>query len=144
PRTNDMLRREMTLLGALRDTDVPHPHLVAACSDEDVLGGAVFYIMEAVDGFNPAVGLEGRAADSPAVRRMLALSTAAALASLAAVDHERIGLADFGRPEGFLERQVGRWRSQLDSYRELDGYPGHTLPGVEVVGEWLKAHQPTQ
>jgi len=144
PRTNDMLRREMRVLEALRGTDVPHPRLVAACPSEEVLGGAVFYIMEAVDGFNPAIELDGPAATDPDAQRSLALSTAAAAAELGEVDHESIGLADFGKPEGFLERQVGRWRSQLDSYRDLDGYPGHTLPGVEALGEWLDLHQPTQ
>lgn len=144
PRTNDMLRREMRVLEALRGTDVPHPRLVASCSDEDVLGGAVFYVMEAVDGFNPAVALEGAAAGSADVRRALAFSTAKAAASLAAVDHEAVGLGDLGKPDGFLERQVGRWRAELDSYRSLDGYAGDGLPGVDAVGEWLDVHQPTQ
>lgn len=143
PRTNDMLRREMRVLAALCDTEVPHPRLVAACPDADVLGGAVFYVMEAVDGFNPAVRLEGRAADSADVRRDLALSTAAAAASLAAVDHEGVGLGDLGNPDGFLERQVVRWRSELDSYRAFDGYPGQDLPGVDALGEWLDEHRPT-
>ncbi|WP_224766359.1 phosphotransferase family protein [Nocardioides campestrisoli] len=141
-RTNDLLRREMQVLDALRGTDVPHPRLVAACPDEAVLGGAAFYVMDAVDGFNPAVALEGRAASSAHVRRSLAFSTAAAAAALAAVDHEAVGLASLGRPDGFLERQVGRWRAELDSYRGLDGYAGQGLPGVDGLGRWLDAHRP--
>lgn len=144
PRTNDMLRREMRVLAALKGSDVPHPELVAACPDEEVLGGAVFYLMESVDGFNPALGLRGRAVDSGEVRRHLCLSTARAAASLAAVDHEAVGLADLGNPDGFLARQVGRWRSELDSYRGLDGYAGPQLPGVEQVGEWLDSRLPHQ
>jgi aminoglycoside phosphotransferase (APT) family kinase protein len=144
PRTNDMLRREMRVLDALAHTDVPHPRLIAACPDEQVLGGAVFYLMEEVDGFNPAVGLAGAASRSPAVRRHLCLSVAAAAATLAAVDHEAVGLGDMGNPTGFLERQVGRWRSELESYRSLEGYDGPELPGVEALGDWLDGNRPAQ
>ena len=58
PRMNgsETMRREARVLGALADTDVPHPRLIAACPEEDVLGAA-FYLMEPVDGFNPTVGL---------------------------------------------------------------------------------------
>jgi aminoglycoside phosphotransferase (APT) family kinase protein len=144
PRTNDALRREMRVLEALRDTDVPHARLVAACPDEEVLGGAAFYLMEAVDGFNPAVELSGPAASAVDVRRSVCLSTAAAAATLGAVDHEAVGLGDLGNPTGFLERQVDRWRSELESYRSLQGYGGPELPGVDAVGEWLGDNQPTQ
>jgi len=54
------------------------------------------------------------------------------------------GLADLGRPEGFLERQVGRWRAQLESYHEHPGWPGLAgLPGVDAIGRWLDDHRPT-
>ncbi len=142
-RTNDMLRREMQVLEALRPTDVPHAALIAACPDEEVLGGAVFYLMEKVDGFNPAVELSAEAAGSLDVRRRLCLSTAAAAATLAAVDHVAVGLADTGNPAGFLERQVGRWRSELESYSSLDGYGGPELPGVDALGDWLEDNRPT-
>jgi aminoglycoside phosphotransferase (APT) family kinase protein len=78
-----------------------------------VLGGAVFYLMEAVEGINPG-----------------------------AVDHVAAGLADVGRPDGFLERQVPRWRAQLRSYGDVPGYPGPGLPHVEEVARWLEAHRP--
>jgi aminoglycoside phosphotransferase (APT) family kinase protein len=51
--SNAALRREMRVLAALAGTGVPHPALVAACDDEDVLGGVVFYLMAGVDGINP-------------------------------------------------------------------------------------------
>ncbi|SNR80914.1 phosphotransferase family protein [Blastococcus mobilis] len=144
PRTNDMLRREMRVLEALSGTEVPHARLIAACPDEEVLGGAVFYLMEEVDGFNPAVGLSGAASRSLDVRRHLCLSTAAAAATLAAVDHEAVGLGDMGNPTGFLERQVGRWRSELVSYSSFAGYDGPDLPGVEALGDWLDDNRPAQ
>lgn len=144
PRTNDALRREMLVLEALRGTDVPHARLVAACRDDKVLGGAVFYLMEEVDGFNPAVELSGPAASSVDVRRHICLSTAAAAATLGAVDHEAVGLGELGNPIGFLERQVERWRSELESYRSLAGYEGPELPGIEALGDWLDDNRPPQ
>jgi len=80
----------------------------------------------------------------PAVRFGMGLSMADALAKLGAVDHVAVGLADFGKPEGFLERQVPRWLSELDSYSEYDGYPGPEIPGIEQVAGWLEANRPTK
>jgi aminoglycoside phosphotransferase (APT) family kinase protein len=68
-----------------------------------------------------------------------------AIAVLGELDPQAIGLQDFGRTEGFLERQVGRWRSQLESYAQLTGWPGpQVLPGVAEVADWLEAHRPPQ
>jgi aminoglycoside phosphotransferase (APT) family kinase protein len=64
-------------------------------------------------------------------------------AAVGAVDHLAVGLGDLGHPDGYLERQVARWRSQLDSYSGLEGYPGPDIPGVDDVGAWLDANRPT-
>jgi aminoglycoside phosphotransferase (APT) family kinase protein len=64
------------------------------------------------------------------------------IAALGAVDHVAVGLEGFGRPEGYLERQVTRWRSHLESYAELEGYPGPEIPGVERVADWLERNRP--
>ncbi|WP_431920380.1 phosphotransferase family protein [Amycolatopsis tucumanensis] len=141
-RSNDVLRREMRVLAALSGTAVPHPELIAACPEETVLPGAVFYLMEPVDGFNATVELPEPHATRPDLRHEMGLAMADALAALGAVDHERAGLADFGRPHGFLERQVPRWLAELDSYAGYDGYPGPDLPGVEGVADWLAQHVP--
>lgn len=143
PRSNDALRREIRVLGALAGTAVPHPHLVAACLDVDVLDGAVFYVMEPVDGFNPAVEVPAPYDGDAALRHRAGLAVAEALAGFGAVDHEAVGLGDLGRPVGFLERQVERWRAELDSYAALDGYPGPDLPGIAALGDWLEANRPT-
>ena len=66
-----------------------------------------------------------------------------AIGALASVDHVAVGLGDLGRFEGWAERQVGRWRKQLDGYSDLPGYPGPDLPGVDRVGEWLELHRPS-
>ncbi|GAA2413026.1 phosphotransferase family protein [Actinomadura vinacea] len=141
-RTNDVLRREARVLTALDGTDVPAPRVIAACTDENVMHGAVFYLMTPVEGFNASVALPEPHASDPAIRHAMGLNAARALSALAAVDHEAVGLADFGRPEGFLERQVGRWMSELEGYGSLNGYPGPEIPGLHKVATWLEANRP--
>jgi aminoglycoside phosphotransferase (APT) family kinase protein len=143
PRSNEVLRREARVLAALDGTGVPAPRLIAACPDERVMGGAVFYLMTAVDGFNATTTLPAPYASDPAARHRMGLEAATALATLGAVDHVTVGLADFGRPEGFLERQVGRWMSELESYNSLEGYPGPDIPGLDGVASWLEANRPS-
>jgi len=133
----------MRVLAALADSDVPHPRFVAGCPDEEVMGGAVFYLMRPVDGFNPTVTMPPLHAGSTEVQHVMGLQAADAIARLGAVDHEAVGLADFGKPEGFLERQVPRWQGELDSYSQIEGYPGPQIPGVDEVGAWLDANRPS-
>ncbi len=144
PRSNSVILRETKVLAALAGSDVPHPHLIATCDDPAVLGDAVFYLMEPVDGFNAGEGLPPLHAGDADVRRGMGLSMADALAKLGAVDHVAVGLADFGKPAGFLERQVPRWLSELDSYSEYENYPGPQIPGVERVAAWLEERRPTR
>ena len=122
-RSNSVILRETKILAALAGSDVPHPHLIATCEDTSVLGDAVFYLMEPIDGFNAGEGLPPLHAGDPEVRYQMGLSMADALAKLGAVDHVAVGLADFGKPEGFLERQVPRWLSELESYQEYEQLP---------------------
>jgi len=144
PRMNgsETMRREARVLAALADTDVPHPRLIGACPEEDVLGAA-FYLMEPIDGFNPTVGLPPLHAGSAEVRRGMGLSLVDGIAALGRVDHVSRGLSDLGRAEGFLERQVGRWKKQLDSYNEYEGWAGpREIEGIDEVGSWLAARTP--
>lgn len=141
-KTNEVLRREARVLAALAGTAVPAPRLIAACPDERVMNGAVFYLMTAVDGFNATTVLPQPHAGDPSVRHRMGIEAAIALASLGAVDHVAVGLEGLGRPEGFLERQVGRWMSELESYSALDGYPGPRIPGLESTAAWLTDNRP--
>lgn len=142
PKSNEVLRREARVLAALEGTDVPHPGFLAGEPDESVMGGAVFYLMEPVDGFNATVELPDLHAGDPAVRHAMGLEMAGAVARLGAVDHVVVGLADFGKPEGFLERQVERWMGELDGYARFDGYPGPDIPGLDATAAWLDATRP--
>ncbi|WIM90377.1 phosphotransferase family protein [Candidatus Mycobacterium wuenschmannii] len=142
PRSNVVIMRETEALAALAGTDVPHPRLIASCADPTVLGDAVFYLMEPIDGFNAGQELPDLHGADPAVRFGMGLSMAESLAKLGAVDYTAVGLSDYGKPDGFLERQVPRWLSELEGYREFDNYPGPDIPGVDDVAKWLDNGRP--
>lgn len=140
--SNETMRREARVLAALAGTAVPHPGLIAACPDEDVIGAA-FYLMEPIDGFNATQGLPPLHAGDAAVRHRMGLAMVEAIAALSRVDYRAVGLGDFGKLDGWLERQVGRWAAQLASYADMPGWTGpEAIPGVEKVARWLDAHRP--
>lgn len=142
PISNDVMRREARVLQALAETDVPHPRFIAGCMDEWVMGGAVFYLMEPVDGFNPTVALPEPHRSDAAMRHEMGMQIADGIAALGRVDYMARGLGDVGKPEGFLERQVPRWLAELASYSRFEGYPGPDIPGVEEVARWLEDNRP--
>lgn len=140
--SNETMKREARVLEALSETNVPHPKFIAGCNDEDVLG-ACFYLMEPVDGFNPANGLPALHASDPAIRRRMGLSYIEGMAALGAVDYMAVGLDGFGKPEGYLERQTSRWMSQLESYAAFDNWTGfQELPDVGTIASWLDTYLP--
>lgn len=142
PEAEKTILREARALAALARTGIPHPKLIAACDSRAVLG-AVFYVTEEVQGFNATLRLPDHFEADPSLRRRLGLELVDGIASLAAVDPDRVGLGDFGKPEGFLERQVPRWAAQLESYRQFAGWPGPAvLDGVADIGGWLEGHRP--
>jgi len=142
--SNETMRREARMLAALAGTNVPHPGLIAACGDEAVLGAA-FYLMEPIDGFNPATGLEPYHAGSEEVRRRMGFALVEGISALGALDYQALGLEGFGKVDNYLERQVARWKGQLDSYAQFAGWPGPSgIPGVDEVAAWLERHRPSR
>lgn len=128
------MAREYRVLAALAGTPVPVPRMVLLAEDPEIIG-APFYVMEYVRGDilrDPA----DLAALGPAAARALVLSTVDVLADLHAVEPAAVGLADFGRPAGFNERQVRRWKRQLDGSRSRD------VPGIEELHDRLAADVP--
>jgi aminoglycoside phosphotransferase (APT) family kinase protein len=123
------MAREHRVINALHDTPVPVPEAVLLCEDDDVIG-APFYVMEFVDG-TPYRTAEELAAIGPERTRGVVLGLVDTLVALHSVDPAAVGLSDFGRPEGFLERQLRRWGKQLaaSSSREL--------PGIDKLQERL-------
>jgi aminoglycoside phosphotransferase (APT) family kinase protein len=127
--------REATLLEALGRTEVRHARFVARCDDPAVIG-TPFLLMERIDGFVPADPLPGSVATDDDFRAAVGPELVDALAGLATADWRAIGLDGFGKPDGFLQRQVERWLWQLDSYRCRD------VEHLDDVVDWLKANLP--
>ncbi|WP_241386926.1 phosphotransferase family protein [Rhodococcus sp. CH91] len=115
------MAREYRVISALAGTAVPVPRTYLLCEDDSVLG-APFYLMDLVAGmpYRTAEELEPL---GPARTRIISERMIDTLAALHSVDPTAVGLADFGRPGGFLERQVRRWTTQLEKShsRELAG-----------------------
>jgi aminoglycoside phosphotransferase (APT) family kinase protein len=130
------MAREYRVMSALRDTSVPVPATYALCSDDAVLG-APFYVMAKAPGttYRSAGELAALGGDSA---RAMSTTLVDTLADLHAVDPVAVGLADFGRPEGFLARQVSRWKKQLDASRSRE------LPGAEELYARLSSAVPEQ
>ncbi|MFD7070705.1 phosphotransferase family protein [Streptomyces sp. NPDC059913] len=119
------MRREHRVISALHPTGVPVPEPVLLCEDESV-NGAPFYVMEYVAG-TPYRTVEQLAPLGPGRTREAVLGLVDTLVDLHAVDPQAVGLGDFGRPEGFLERQLRRWGKQLDASRNRE------LPGIDAL-----------
>ncbi|MFF1442584.1 phosphotransferase family protein [Streptomyces sp. NPDC058295] len=122
------MRREHRVISALHPTSVPVPRPVLLCEDPDneAAPGAPFYVMEFVEG-TPYRTAGELAPLGERRTRDAVLSLADTLVELHGVDPAAVGLADFGRPEGFLDRQLRRWGKQLDASRSRD------LPGIDEL-----------
>ena len=111
PTAHDM-SREFRVISALRDTDVPVPETFALCNDPDVIG-APFYVMSFVEGIVPVDPAKVQSTFDEAQRHTLGEELIDVLAALHAIDPASIGLGDFGKPQGYIERQVRRFSEQL-------------------------------
>jgi aminoglycoside phosphotransferase (APT) family kinase protein len=125
--------REYRVITALHSAGVPVPRTCALCEDDTVIGTA-FYIMEFVDGrvlWDQALpGL------LPQQRRAIYEEMNRVIAALHQVDYRGIGLADFGKPGNYLERQIGRWTKQ---YRASET---EKIAAMDRLIEWLPQHIP--
>ncbi|HWJ10203.1 MAG TPA: phosphotransferase family protein [Nocardioides sp.] len=130
------MAREFRVMSALQGTGVPVPRTHAFCDDPGVIG-APFYLMERVAGtpYRRATELE---ALGPERTRAISTQLVDALVALHAIDPAAVGLADFGRPAGFLGRQVALWRKQLAASYTRD------LPAADELHALLAADVPTE
>ncbi len=139
--SDETMRREARVLGALRNTDVPHPRLIAAESDENILGAA-FYLMECVDGFNANLEMPEPHRSDTSMQYAMGLSMVESIASLSKVNPANVGILNLGKAEGWIERQAPRWKSHLDGYTAFDNYSKSDIGDVEMVAGWLSKHSP--
>jgi aminoglycoside phosphotransferase (APT) family kinase protein len=159
PSAHDVLR-EHRVLQALAGSAVPVPRPLAVCADPAVLG-APFYLMEALAGDairfelppalasgqesavssqqpGPAPGPQSPTPDPLRWRRGIGEQVVDALAALHTTDPAAVGLADLGRPSGYLARQLRRWQGQLDYARV------RPVPDLDWVTTWLADHLPPE
>jgi aminoglycoside phosphotransferase (APT) family kinase protein len=135
PSAHDVLR-EARLLSALEPTVVRTPRILAVCDDEAVIG-APFYIMEQVRG-EVVTDAVPDALDTPQEHDRIADELLDALVELHGVDWADIGLEGFGKPTGYLERQLRRFTGLWEHNQTRE------IPEVAQVGEWLAANRPDE
>ena len=133
PSAHDVLR-EARLLGALENTAARTPGVLATCEDESVLG-VPFYVMEEVEG-HVITSEMPVALDTAAERARIGDELVDALAEVHAVDWEAAGLEGFGKPTGYLERQLRRFNGLWEHNKTRE------LEVVAEVGDWLAANLP--
>jgi aminoglycoside phosphotransferase (APT) family kinase protein len=115
PTAHDM-GREYRVMTGLWETPVPVPKTLAMCTDEAVLG-APFYVMDRVDGYIVRDRLPDGYATTEPERLAIAHGLIDVLADLHAVDPAAVGLGEYGKPNGYLERQIKRWTMQWEATR---------------------------
>ena len=133
PSAHDVLR-EARLLKSLEGTPVRVPTVIAVGDDESVLG-VPFYVMEEIHGSVLASAIP-QALDTIEQRRRTAEELVDALVELHEVDWRACGLEGYGKPTGYLERQVRRFTGLWEHNKTRE------LPVVEELGEWLGANMP--
>ena len=135
PTAHDM-QREHRVLSRLGDAYPLAPRSHALCTDRAVLG-VDFHVLERRHGFVVRQQLPSDVAGEPRLARRLGEALVDALAALHRVDPQAVGLGDLGRPQGYVERQLGGWTRRWQA-------TGRALPGVDRLAAWLREHQPPQ
>jgi aminoglycoside phosphotransferase (APT) family kinase protein len=135
PSAHDM-GREARVQRGLAGTGVPVADIVLA--DEGDLIGIRCYVMEKVEGHIIRGELPAGYAETPAERKRMGHVFADTLAALHAVDPDAVGLGDYGRPDGFMARQVRRWTGQWEASRT------HEVKEIDELSRRLAASVPTQ
>jgi aminoglycoside phosphotransferase (APT) family kinase protein len=134
PKSAHNVLREARLLRALEATSARVPRVLAVSDDEAVIG-APFYVSEMVEGTVFTLKTP-QALDTPEQHIRIADELVDALVEIHAVDWRAAGLEDFGRPDGYTERQVRRFAGLLDEYRSRD------IPALDRMTTWLQRNIP--
>jgi len=133
PSAHDVLR-EHRLLAAIKDTSARVPRVTLACEDESVIG-APFYLMERVEGEVITTTLPD-SLHAPQERRRITDELVDALAEVHALDWQGCGLEGYGRPTGYLERQLRRFAGLWEHSKTRE------IATLDRVTEWLRSEQP--
>ncbi|MBA4176763.1 MAG: phosphotransferase family protein [Leptothrix sp. (in: Bacteria)] len=131
------IEREFRVMGGLAGSAVPVPRMLLLCEDEAVIGRA-FYLMDFMDG--RVLWDQSLPGMTPAERGAHYDEMNRVIAALHGVDVAAAGLADFGRPGNYFERQIARWSKQYlasvtepiaEMHRLIDWLPTHLPPGAQ-------------
>jgi aminoglycoside phosphotransferase (APT) family kinase protein len=133
PSAHDVLR-EARLLTAVRDADVRTPRVLATCDDEAVIG-APFYVMQHIEGDVITTAVPP-ALDDEASRARIGAELLDALVEVHAVDWRACGLEGYGKPTGYLDRQLRRFGGLWEHNRTRE------LPVLDKLTDWLTEHRP--
>jgi aminoglycoside phosphotransferase (APT) family kinase protein len=133
------IEREYAVMSGLAGTDVPVPKMHCLCEDESVIGRA-FYVMEFMQGrVLWDQKLEGM---TPAQRGQIYDEMNRVIAALHTVDFAARGLANYGKPGNYFDRQIGRWSKQYKMSADGAGPMSQPIDEMERLVEWLPAHIP--
>ena len=127
------IEREFRVMRGLAGTDVPVPHMYALCEDESIIGRA-FYIMECMQG--RVLWDQSLPGMQPSERAAIYDETNRVISALHSVKFAQQGLANYGKPGNYFERQIGRWSKQ---YQASITQP---IPEMDQLMQWLPAHMP--
>jgi aminoglycoside phosphotransferase (APT) family kinase protein len=127
--------REFRVLSKLHAHYPPAPEVLVFCDDEPLLG-APFYLMEPIHGVILRRDVPPGLDFSPEVARRVSESFLDNLALLHSLDYHSISLADLGKPQGYLERQVRGWIERYHGSKTDD------IPEVEILSNWIQQHMP--
>lgn len=133
------IEREFAVMSGLAGTDVPVPKMHCLCEDESVIGRA-FYVMEFMSG--RVLWDQSLPGMTPAQRGEIYDEMNRVIAALHTVKFAERGLASYGKPGNYFERQIGRWSKQYKASTDGAGPMSQPIEQMEKLVEWLPAHIP--
>jgi aminoglycoside phosphotransferase (APT) family kinase protein len=133
------IEREFAVMRGLHGTDVPVPRMEGLCEDESVIGRA-FYIMECMEG--RVLWDQSLPEMTPSQRGEIYDEMNRVIAALHTVKFAERGLAAYGKPGNYFDRQIGRWSKQYKASADSAGPMSQPIPEMERLVEWLPAHIP--
>ncbi len=131
------MAREYRVLSRLWQAFKPAPRAILFCDDSSIIG-APFFVMERHEGivFKNRQPIPAELGDDPATFKSISDGFIDTLADLHAVDYEKIGLGDLGKPEGFVKRQISGWMQRWDKAKTVE------VPLIDKLGAWYLEHAP--
>ncbi len=134
------VEREFAVMSGLAGTDVPVPRMYGLCEDESVIGRA-FYVMEFMEG--RVLWDQALPGMTPPQRAEIYDELNRVIAALHTVKFAERGLANYGKPGNYFDRQIGRWSKQYKASADGAGPMSQPIPEMERLVEWLPAHVPS-